>query len=277
MNRAVRTLVTGRASHIRWEARKLIWKVSGRTVVHLLHIGKTGGTAIADALAGHSRTSRYLIFKQGHRFTLDHASPGEKVIFFLRDPIDRFISAFYSRKRMGQPRFSGPWTPAEAEAFTRFETPDALGRALASSRNDEREAAGRGMRGIYHLKSSFWEWFGDEAAFRRRLDDVLLVGRQERLADDFERMKRVLDLPGDLGLPTDDVRAHRTPAGLDKRLSEEAVAALLDWYRDDYRFIRLCEELAGLPQFQSRWEQMGLDNRLIRPPEAAAPFERRAT
>lgn len=235
-----------------WKTRKRLWTFSGKQVVHLLHIGKTGGTAVHEALDGHRRTSNSVILLDGHRIQLRHLPPGEKVVFFVRDPIARFTSGFYSRKRMGRPRFFGPWTEAEAAAFGRFDTPDALGLALDSDDENERLAAERAMRGIYHVRSSFWDWFGDEERFRDRIGDVLFVGRQERLAADFEKMKAILALPAHLALPADDVRSHRTPDGASRSLSEAAIAALKRWYRRDYDFIALCEDLNLLEPLDQR-------------------------
>ena len=201
----------------------------------------------------HARVSPWVIFREGHHVRLADIPSGDKVIFFLRDPLDRFVSGFYSRQRMGRPRYYNPWTPREAEAFELFDTPDALGRALAADDPTIRGAAERAMRSIYHVKTGFWYWFGDEAAFTARLGDVLFVGRQERLAEDFEEVKRLLRLPPDVSLSTDETRAHRAPDGRDKRLGPEAVGALLAWFADDYRFIDLCERVAGLKPHPRKW------------------------
>jgi hypothetical protein len=227
-------------------ARKAVWRASGRQIVHLLHIGKTGGTAVSDALAEHSRTATSILIKEGHRVHLRHVPRGERIVFFLRDPVTRFISGFNSRRRMGRPRFYSPWSAAETEAFSRFETAESLGCALASGDRETRAAAERAMRGIYHVNSHFWDWFGDEAAFRARLDDVLFAGRQERLAEDFEQLKALLGVPPGVVLPSDDQRSHRSPEAMERRLSDVAIAALTDWYRDDYAFIDLCERTVNL-------------------------------
>lgn len=237
-----------------WAVRKNLWKLSGKRIVHLLHIGKTGGTAVAQALHAHSRTPTHVILKEGHRIQLRHVPPGEQIVFFLRDPITRFISGFYSRRRMGWPRYQGQWTPAESEAFSRFETPDAVGRALGSANVHERHGAEQAMRGIYHVQSHYWDWFDNEATFRSRQRDVLFVGRQERLADDFRVLTRLLHLPDAVQLPDDDVKSHRGALDDDKRMSAAAVGALRDWYREDYGFIKLCEGAVGLRPVQDPWE-----------------------
>src|SRR5919108_4446855 len=112
-----------------------------KQTVHFLHIGKTGGTAIKHILKRHSVTRGYVIRRHGHRTTLREVSAGEKVIFFVRDPLSRFISGFYSRLRQGQPRYFNPWTPEERMAFERFDTPNRLAVGLFSENEEKRRGA----------------------------------------------------------------------------------------------------------------------------------------
>jgi hypothetical protein len=136
-----------------------------------------------------------------------------------------------------------PWDPAEAEAFARFKTPNALAGGLASCESSIRAAAEAAMRGITHVQASYWDWFHDRAYFESRLNDILLIGFQETLDADFERLKSLLDLPTQVRLPTDDVASHRSPIGLDRTLDETSQATLREWYARDYEFIELCRSL----------------------------------
>lgn len=210
--------------------------------VHFLHIGKTGGTAIKHALNGVS-AERYEIHLHPHEYRLRDAPVGDGVFFFLRDPIARFVSGFYSRQRQGLPRAHFPWKRAERVAFSRFSSPNGLAIALSSEDAEERAVAVSAMNSIGHVKLHYSNWFGDESYFLSRSGDVLFVGRQETLDEDFERLKAVLGLPAETALPEDDVESHRNPPGLDTSLESEAIENLRSWYREDYRFAALCEEL----------------------------------
>ena len=223
-------------------ARRLLARMQGRGIVHLLHIGKTGGTAVKHALSPHLDLPRWAVFLSGHSVTLKSVPPGEKVVFFTRDPIKRFVSAFFSRQRQGLPRHHLPWTEEEAAFFKEFETPSQLGEGLSSSDDAARARAQAAMKSIRHIRSSYWEWFGDESYFASRTADILFVGRQETLSQDFEFLKTVLELPASLSLPTDEVQAHRNPTNLNKKLSETAVANLQEWYARDYEFLALCQK-----------------------------------
>lgn len=236
----------GRLIHLlpskpRKAARRLLARARGRGVVHLLHIGKTGGTAIKHALAAYPESKEWAIFLSGHSVTLRRVPPGDKVVFFTRDPLQRFVSAFFSRQRQGQPRHHLRWTPAEEVAFKEFGTANELAEALSAADDARRDRAITAMRSIRHIRSSYWDWFGDEKYFASRGGDILFVGRQETLTSDFERLKSLLGLPADLGLPTDEVQAHRNPSTVNKNLSSVAEDNLRRWYARDYQFLKLCQ------------------------------------
>ena len=230
-------------SRIKQFASRVIERLQHKQRVHFLHIGKTGGTAVRHALREHASTRRFIILLHPHEVKLRDVPVGDGVIFFARDPISRFVSAFYSRQRQGQPRYLSPWSPAEKDAFDYFKTPNQLAVALSSADAAERARAEKAMRDISVVKDSYWMWFDNEEYFASRAADIFFIGFQERLNEDFEAVKSQLGLPADMKLPADDVQAHRNPAHLDRKLDEHAVSNLNEWYKDDFKFIRLCEAL----------------------------------
>jgi hypothetical protein len=225
--------------------RYRVTRDSKRTL-HFLHLGKTGGTAFKHALLDHRAVRDYRLLLHGHDVLLADVPVGEKVMFIVRDPVSRFVSAFNGRIREDRPRYHYPWKPEERIAFGIFTTPDQLGRALSADDEVEREHAERAMRGIGHVAGSYWHWFGDELALRSRLPDLFLIAFQEQLDDDFELLKRKLGLPQEVRLPRDATVAHRTPAGFDQDLGEVARGNLERWYKRDLAFVQLCRELAPL-------------------------------
>lgn len=217
----------------------------GRKVVHLLHIGKTGGSAVKVALEGHLVTPKYLITLNPHHTTLRDIRVGDSVIFFLRDPISRFVSGFYSRQRKGQPRSYSEWTADEKAAFETFSTPNELALALSSSDGDRRSRAVRAMETIRHVRDSYYKWFESDGYFRSRANDIFFVGHQESLNADFETLKQKLGVPVEAVLPTDPVRAHKNPDKLDNKLDDVAVQNLRKWFQAEWKFIDLCRECVG--------------------------------
>ncbi len=212
--------------------------------LHVLHIGKTGGTALKSALLKQRIVSGYELLLHGHDVTLTDIPQGEKLIFGLRDPLSRFISAFNGRLREDRPRYHYPWREEEKIAFAIFQTPDDLATALSSRDRKRRKEAERAMRGIGHLNTSYQRWFGDGRAFRARVPDLFFIAFQDRLDDDFELLKRRLGLRPELHLPADETEAHRTPPGFSDELGDVGRANLERWYAEDIAFVELCRELA---------------------------------
>jgi hypothetical protein len=113
----------------------------------LLHIGKTGGTSLAHAVdtarqSSENRSGPVTPIKLTHKASrlaledpnLVHSEFG----FVFRDPIERYVSAFYETLRQGRPQRSlgsMPWSAAVSAAYRWFEEPNDLFEAL-SSKND---------------------------------------------------------------------------------------------------------------------------------------------
>ena len=206
-----------------------------KTPVDFLHIGKTGGTALIDTLRG-QKTEDYLIRMYGHKLKLVNIPEGHKVVFFIRHPVDRFISSYYSRQRKGAPRHNLPWRPPEAAAFGLFKTANQLAEALSSTDLVLQEKAQNAMRCIFHVRNSFFDHLQSDDYFNSRLNDILFIGNQIRLDEDLEKLKDILGLPAGLKLPRDDIRAHRNTLDVDKNLSEEGRKNIENWYQKDIVF-----------------------------------------
>jgi hypothetical protein len=215
-----------------------------RPPLNVLHIGKTGGTALKHVLRANQAESRYQLLFRGHDVTLGDVPRGEPYMFIIRDPISRYVSAFNGRLREDRPRYHYPWRHEEQVAFAVFKTPSELAEALSSDDYQRRAQAEAAMHGIGHVNTPYTFWFHDEAAFRKRLGDVFFIALQDRLDDDFELLKQKLGLPDEAHMPRDETVAHKTPAGFEIRLSDDGRANLERWYARDVAFVRLCRELA---------------------------------
>lgn len=211
--------------------------------LHFLHLGKTGGTAIKSALEPIRNHGPYRIELHRHPTRMVDVPAGEYFFFSVRDPVSRFVSGFYSRQRQGRPRFFEPWTEEETWAFTRFSAPNELAEQIF-----EDEDAQRAMRGIGHVRRSYWYWFVDEPTLRARSNNVFAILRQTHLAQDFAMLLDRVGLRDRTQLPTDPLLAHQNPAQADYRLSDRAIANLQKWYADDYMFLEVCTSFRFLSQ-----------------------------
>jgi hypothetical protein len=215
-----------------------------RPQAHMLHIGKTGGTAMKHVFnALDPSVGTYQVTVHKHVQRLPRIQKGHKVFFVVRDPVDRFVSGFNSRLREGKPRYYTPWTEAERVAFSHYSSPDSLGRALSSEDVAERAQAYTAMSVIRHVRDSYWDWFGNWEYLESRADDILLIQWFPDLTATFPRLRQLLGLPETVVLPSDDLNTHRSPADVDKTLSDVARANLERWYGRDFAFIDLCATL----------------------------------
>ena len=164
-------------------------------------------------------------------------------MFFLRDPIARFVSGFYSRQRQGYPMYSSPWNAEEAVAYKNFTTPNDLGIALSSVSPERQQQAREAMGAIEHVRNSYWDWIDCKDELLSRRDDILFIGFQETLSDDFDSLKELLGLPPGVQLPSKTQKqSHVNPEHLDKSLDDVAIKNLSTWYRKDFEFIGFCKE-----------------------------------
>lgn len=230
-------------------------EATSAVTLHLLHIGKTGGTALRHAL----RTARLGYYDpknahmcpetpygriqlHGHHFRMEDVPPGDHAMFFLRDPISRMVSGFYSRLDQGRPYYETKWTANERIAFEAFPTPERLASALASEDPEQRKLARWAMRCIQHLR--FQQRFtGPPEELRARLDQVVYIGRQETLDQDWRQIKRLLELPRGVKLPSDPRNAHRRTTPRDTSFDEQQQQALRRWYARDYRLVAFCDQV----------------------------------
>ncbi len=223
---------------------RLTSKIKRKPQLHFIHVGKTGGSAIAFALKGYTKNHVYHIRFQGHKTKLTDIPVGEKLFFCVRDPIDRFVSGFYSRQRQGRPKYNSPWRKAEEIAFGIFKTPNELALALSSDDDTRKANAEFAMHSIAHVKSSYWDWFVDASYFKKRIPDILFVCHQHRLQEDFKQLRNILGIPVDVELPAKNlVAAHANPVGLDRGLEDQAKRNLQSWYAADYTFLALVDEI----------------------------------
>jgi hypothetical protein len=217
--------------------------------IHFLHIGKTGGNSIRYALTPYLHCAGRQIVLHPHETTLRDIPVGDRVIFCLRDPVERFVSGFNSRRRMGRPKNNVPWNEAETEAFSAFETPNELAVALSSLEEYKRNQAIKSMNGIGHVKTHYHDWLGSQSYLDLRKNDILWIGWTDRLTTDFDGLKQRLGLPLECQLPTDSVQAHKRLETDTTTLDPVGEENIRQWYQADFA---LLDFLLGQPASCSR-------------------------
>lgn len=220
----------------------------------LLHIGKTGGTAANAVIKANNKLKvgqRVKCF--GHKIGLPDVAEEnlcENVMFFIREPVSRYISSFNSRLRKGMPRHFNEWSPEEQVTFETFKTPNQLAEALSDPDEGVRHRAQEGMKAIRHLRRAYAHFLGSIELLERMKDRIYFIAATEHFDADFGLMRRALGVSPDLELPVDELGAHRTPDGYEKTVSELGRKNVTDYYADDYAIYDWCarrrEELIAI-------------------------------
>ena len=220
----------------------------------LLHIGKTGGTAANAVIkANNERKVGHKVACFGHKIGLRDVAEQDlckKLMFFIREPTARYISAFNSRLRKGQPRRLSEWTMREETAFSYFKTPNQLAEALSAEDAETRERAQAAMVGIRHIRKGFEGYLESVALLEQEKKRIYFIGATETFDADFKILRALVGVAPDLEVPTDEVGSHRTPEGFEKTISELGRKNVQDYYKVDYEIYNWCvkrrEELLPL-------------------------------
>lgn len=162
-------------------------------MIQQLHVPRTGGTALATGLAACRATHR-----QGHTFRLSHLRPGDMAIVIVRDPVQRFLSAW-----AWDTRHLRPWDSPD-ELLLEHEIPDTE---------------------VFRPQS--WWLDGD-------LGRLLWVGRTETLDADVRSLGALLGTR--VALPASGAERNASPLP-HPPLSDAALAVVRERYADDYRLL----------------------------------------
>ncbi len=210
-------------------------------MIHYLHIGKNAGTQLRRVAKQVNRLSdKKRIMSHAHDVQLSDLPEDISYFFSVRDPLTRFRSGFYSRKRGGR-RGDRELSEHEQKTFATFEHANDLAEALFEP-GPIGETAAASMNSIRHTAQKQLSWFVGRGQFLT-LHPPLAIIRVESLEQDLRAFLRAADLGvtlEQLELTTDRVKGHRFDYDGIPPLSDKAIANLKLWYRDDIEFYTHC-------------------------------------
>ncbi|MGR3617060.1 MAG: hypothetical protein ACU0BB_13590 [Paracoccaceae bacterium] len=224
--------------NMRREAKRL--PREGREVIHFLHISKTGGTALFHALRPVSETQERYIFLHEHWVRLRDIPTGQKVVFFTRDPISRFVSSYDFLKRNLGGRGDRIWPDQEINLTKSVFSQWPEARYLAESLASKEPRASQTMMTLRQIRYGCEAWLGSAAYLGKRKDDILFIGQQEQFEQDCAELFALLG-HSNLRLPTGKA-ANRTPTP-PQTLTMAGRAAISDWYCLSYQILDECERI----------------------------------
>ncbi|UVW36119.1 hypothetical protein NYF23_05775 [SAR92 clade bacterium H455] len=141
--------------------------------INILHISKTGGSYLKKMIKSNPDLDDKFVIWDHHIKASD--LKGQPYLTVLRNPATRFFSAFYSRRRMGQPKYFRLWNIYEIVVFYHYKTPEIFVESLINASIVAKFLFKR----IRHIKDHQADWLDDAANL------PVTVLRQECLDSDF--------------------------------------------------------------------------------------------
>jgi hypothetical protein len=215
-----------------------------------IHIGKTGGTTINHHLL-HSEIKNYKMYHHNKNYQDD-----EKYIIWLRNPINRYVSAFnhsyygintnvkiiksfdldnclIPMRMKNSMNKEWVFTKTYDALMRKFKNANELAESLSSD-DVELQRLGKElmMRQEEHLHKGIG-WYLENGKFvKENLNNIIFVGTLENMREDIEQLSNVLQikLNNELKL-RENVYVDKSM----KYLSPLAIKNIIDWYKDtDY-------------------------------------------
>jgi hypothetical protein len=203
--------------------------------IAFLHIGKNAGTEIADRMTMLNKSGEISFEKMDHSVRLRNLAPRQQYFFSIRDPVTRFVSGFYSRKRMGRPRLDLPWSRHESLSFRDFDHANDLAESLFRDCSVGRDASAA-MNSIFHINAFQADWFQGKGHFLELRPPIWII-RVEHLEEDLRAFADRLGV----SLGDQNGRLHHNDYSNTPPLSRLAKSNLLRWYQRDVEFYRQCQ------------------------------------
>lgn len=226
---------------------------NGGSELLFLHIGKAGGNSIKFAFEnglepsdGCENADHPRIKTWGHKYKLAFFADDAEYIVNVRDPVSRFNSGFYSRKRMGKPKKDVPHTLFERVAFRNFSHANELAEALSDPSVLRRMNAAIAMTTIGHVGELLCSWFTVKSLQKHPPFAVLELETLEACMNDLARK---LGVDG-FQLPKDEFHSHANDYRETVPLSDRARANLELWYAEDYKIYRYLTAFNSQPKMK---------------------------
>jgi hypothetical protein len=211
-----------------------------------IHVGKSGGTYLSTALRALAKRADIDIEFTSHQGRITDIlgkNPGCKVIFGVRDPLEIFVSGFYSRQRKGAPRYHAEWSEKEARAFETFATANDLAEALSAGEPELRQSAMDAMQAIKHLRKNLRGYLQGPVFLRQNKDRIFFIFDQASLDEDLRLIYEVYGLKLQGWIKNNEGLRHRNPSDIDTHLSELARQNLVEHYKTDLKIYRTSQAI----------------------------------
>lgn len=149
--------------------------------IFFFHISKCAGTALSDVFNEINQKSNINILRFGHAVKSKHVNFSKKnrYIVNIREPLDRFLSAFYARKK--SPNLIDK---NEINCFENFPDANLLAESLTSTNLTTKNNALYAMKKIKLVNHNYSQWFNIDFINKHQ---PFFIFEQENIEKDFKR------------------------------------------------------------------------------------------
>ena len=221
--------------------------------IHFFHLGRCAGTTIKEFIdkfneGGHAVS----IIPHEHKVVLAKIPERGRYFFSIREPVDRFFSAFnwrQARRTLG-PAKGDSHTEQERKAFARFANANELAESLYAEGERGIEAF-TAMQEIKHVNRPQYTWFPSvEEVLSAR--PPLCIIRLDKMQRDLDYLAAKLQVENRFELTSEKRKRHRNVYSVPPPLSDKAVDNLRRWYAADIQFYELAKAWAEQHQDQGQ-------------------------
>lgn len=217
-----------------------------KDTLHFLHIPKTGGKAVKKTVREMRekgvKSDSYQLTLHDHFTTLPDLPSDESFIFAVRDPVDRFISSFYSLKRTCEKEDC--FTPEFRKLYDLYPEVSDLLSDMFSSSEEKKERSQFAFS--HHLQigelGSYWYWFKDPEYLRNCAGRIFCVLSQDTLQKDFNRLMVQLEIDTPNTLPAWGEYESRTSPS-DYQIEPKLARLLRQRQQSEYEFLQQLVDL----------------------------------
>tara|TARA_B100001939_G_C16945327_1_gene620059 strand:+ start:4165 stop:4854 length:690 start_codon:yes stop_codon:yes gene_type:complete len=198
----------------------------------LIHIGKCGGSSVRKDLENAGISFYYV-----HVNTVKY-DPSKKYIFLLRNPIDRFVSAFYWRKK-NVIEFSKPINEYEKKMFNKYKDVNSLALDIYDDHGNIQLDLKKESNYIHHIVQDIDFHIGSLLE-KIHKNDIHSVITTENIVEDIKNSFNI------------DIKSHEKSNKNQYSLSDTAYSNLKKYLSKDYECIKKLFEIGAINKNQYR-------------------------
>ncbi len=210
-----------------------------RHKIHYLEVAAFPGVHVDALIREINRASDIMkIVMHGYGSHIRDLPQGDEYVFSIRNPVSRFVSAFYDRKQAIRTAPSDA-TPHERQAYADFEHANDLAESLfeRGRAGDKAFGAMKSIRGVAVNQSDSFTGAGNFLA----VTPPLFIIRQENYVDDFRFLEDLIGLRRLIGAGHYAEKPQHHGDEIIPGLSKKARKNLHEWFLHDLEFYGMCD------------------------------------